>query len=254
MRWFAIDDPSCAALPEAVRDIGVSRESSELFVAAGLAALVDLADDEAEVVSLARRDGMAVVQRDQRAYVPAQWLATRFPAARDACERLATAATPLRRSDLQCVQAYSERIAASDDCDDTRIARWLDEQGFSRRQIIDVLRFTAIACGRRALAGHEVQFSPGYFELSAEGEVVRRGLVAENGLYAAAYAAAPAFAESVVKRLVLRSAEVRRYMEASSRGAVPDLVRLAPTIFFNAAPTREGMRRAGELVAAYLGR
>lgn len=248
MKWFAIDDPRCAALPDGMRDIGYSRDEGELFVAAALGG------EEAEVLQRAARDGIGVRHRDQRAYVPAQWLETHFPSARDACRMLAAVAATVRRSDLQCASAYSERVAASDDCDDARIARWLDEQGFSQRQIVDVIRFTPIACGRRALVGREVQFSPGYFELSADGEVLRRGLVVENGLFNAAYGIAPTLSESVVKRLVVRSAEVRRYMEASSRGALPGLVRLAPTIFFSDPPTREGMRRAGELVSAYLRR
>lgn len=248
MKWFAIDDPRCAGLPDGMRDFGVSEEAGELFVAAGLAG------GEADVLERAARDRIRVVHRSPLAYVPARWLATCFPAARDHCGTLAILAATVQRSDLQCAGAYSERVAASDDCDDAKIARWLDEQGFSQRQIVDVIRFTPIACGRRALVGREVDFSPGYFELTADGEVVRHGLVAENGLFAAAYAIAPSFAESVAKRLVVRSAEVCRYMEASSRGALPGLIRLAPTIFFNGTPTRDGMRRAADLVTAYFSR
>lgn len=248
MRWFAIDDPRCAGLPDGMREIGVSKEAGELFVVAVLGG------EQTEVLALAALDGIAVVHRSAHAYVPARWLGTRFPAARDPCATLAIVASAVQRSDQQCVGAYSERVAASDDCEDETIARWLDEQGFSRRQIVDAIRFTPIACGRRALVGREVQFSPGYFELTADGDVVHHGQVAENGLYLAAYAMAPTFGESVVKRLVVRSAEVCRYMEASSRGALPGLVRLGPTIFFNGPPTRDGMRRAADLVAAYLRR
>ena len=61
MRWFVVDDPGCATLPEDMRDIGMSQEADELYVAAGLGG------DESDVLQSASRDRIAFVRHRQQA-------------------------------------------------------------------------------------------------------------------------------------------------------------------------------------------
>lgn len=245
MRWFVVDDPGCATLPEDMRDIGMSQEADELYVAAGLGG------DESDVLQSASRDRIAFVRHRQQAYVPARWLAERYPVARDNCAILADAASRVRHGDAECVWRLGELVSRIGPLDDFAIARALEQAGFARARCVDAMRFAPLAVGRRGLSGRDVRFSPHFFELAPDGAMIRHGLVADNGLYAAAFELAPQFTAEAIRQLVLRSAEVRSYMEATSHGEVAEPLSLAPAVFFVGLPTRAGIRQSRELIDAY---
>ena len=245
MRWFKIDDPGCATLPEDQRAIGVSKDAGVLYVAAVLGG------DEHDVLQRASRDRVPFVRNQTRAYVPAHWLADQYPDARDHCAVLAKAATRVQLSDAECIWRLGELASSSSPLDDLKVARSLERAGFARSQLVDAMRFAPLAVGRRGLTGRGVRFSPHYFELDPDGAVIRHGLVTENSLFNAAFEMAPRFSADTVRQLVLRSAEVRSYMEATSRGESSATVSLAPAIFFRGVPTRAGIHQSRQLIEAW---
>ncbi len=246
MRWFLIEDPECSTLPEDLSVVGVSREADELYVAAGLGG------DEGEVLESASRDQVPCVRHRTLAYVPVNWLTDRYPTARQQCARLVDASARLRLSDAECVLRLGELASGAGPFDDLKVARALEQAGFGRSQLVDAMRFAPLAVGRRGLTARGVRFSPHFFELAPDGAVIRHGLVSENGLFAAAFELAPRLSPDAVRQLVLRSAEVRSYMEATSRGEQASSLSLAPAIFFLGLPTRAGVHQSRELIEAYL--